>query len=67
MIRFLPLLVICAAAAAQTHTGATDFTAPNLPAQPIGADDLIAVSVYDAPEFTRSVRVGGDGFIHLHT
>ena len=37
----------------------------NLPAQPIGANDLIAVSVYDAPELTRTVRVSTDGFIRL--
>jgi polysaccharide export outer membrane protein len=37
----------------------------NLPAQRIGANDLIAVSVYDAPELTRTVRVGADGFIRL--
>jgi len=37
----------------------------NLPAQPIGANDLIAVSVLDAPELTRTVRVSADGFIRL--
>jgi polysaccharide export outer membrane protein len=37
----------------------------NLPAQKIGPNDLIAVSVYDAPELTRTVRVGGDGLIRL--
>jgi polysaccharide export outer membrane protein len=37
----------------------------NLPAQPIGANDLVAVSVYDAPELTRTVRVSTDGFIRL--
>lgn len=37
----------------------------NLPAQKIGPNDLIAVSVYDAPELTRTVRVGADGFIRL--
>ncbi len=37
----------------------------NLPAQRIGANDLIAVAVYDAPEFTRTVRVGEDGSIRL--
>jgi polysaccharide export outer membrane protein len=38
---------------------------PNLPGQPIGAFDLLAVSVYDAPELTRTVRVGEDGHIAL--
>jgi polysaccharide export outer membrane protein len=37
----------------------------NLPAQPIGADDLIGISVYDTPELTRTVRVSADGFITL--
>lgn len=37
----------------------------NLPAQQLGADDLVAVSVYDAPELTRTVRVESDGAIHL--
>ncbi len=38
---------------------------PNLPVQPIGSNDLIAVSVYGAPELTRTVRVGDDGLIRL--
>src|SRR5580693_4431499 len=37
----------------------------NLPAQPVGANDLIAVSVYDAPELSRTVRISGDGFVRL--
>jgi len=37
----------------------------NLPAQPVGANDLIAVSVYDAPELSRTVRIGADGFFRL--
>jgi len=37
----------------------------NLPAQRIGANDLVAVAVYDAPEFTRTVRVDADGFMRL--
>jgi polysaccharide export outer membrane protein len=40
-------------------------TNANLPAQRIGANDLVAVSVYDAPEFTRTVRVDADGFMRL--
>jgi polysaccharide export outer membrane protein len=43
---------------------ATD-SGPNLPAQPIGANDLIAVSVYGAPELTRTVRVSSEGQIRL--
>jgi polysaccharide export outer membrane protein len=37
----------------------------NLPAQKIGADDLLAISVYDSPELTRTVRVSGEGQIRL--
>ena len=37
----------------------------NLPAQRIGATDLVAISVYDAPELTRTVRVGADGYMRL--
>jgi polysaccharide biosynthesis/export protein len=51
--------------------GQTPASAPqiepagNLPIQRIGADDLLSVSVYDAPEFTRSVRVSPEGAIRL--
>jgi len=37
----------------------------NLPAQRIGPDDLIGLSVYDSPEFTRTIRVGPDGTLRL--
>jgi len=37
----------------------------NLPSQTLGVDDLVAVSVYDAPELTRTARVEADGTIHL--
>ncbi len=38
---------------------------PNLPAQPIGANDLLSLSVYGAPEFSRTVRVSEEGRIRL--
>jgi polysaccharide export outer membrane protein len=37
----------------------------NLPGQKLGPNDLVAVSVYDAPELTRTVRVSGGGTIRL--
>jgi len=51
----------------------TDLTRPkpvpemgaNLPAQAIGPNDLIAVSVYDSPELSRTIRVSADGYIRL--
>jgi polysaccharide biosynthesis/export protein len=42
-----------------------DASRDNLPSQQLGVDDLVAVSVYDAPELTRTVRVEEDGTIHL--
>ena len=37
----------------------------NLPAQPIGVNDLLSIAVYGAPELTRTVRVGEDGLIRM--
>src|SRR5260221_161879 len=37
----------------------------NLPAKSVGPADLLALSVYGAPEFTRTVRVSEDGNIRL--
>jgi len=64
------LLLLAAGAWAQQQPqtdrrAATPDNYANLPAQPLGANDLIAVSVYDAPEFSRTVRVSEDGFIRL--
>jgi polysaccharide biosynthesis/export protein len=67
----LSILLFLAAAVgtlaqAQTPRATTsDAGGANLPAQKIGPNDLIAVSVYDAPELTRTVRVGADGLIRL--
>jgi polysaccharide biosynthesis/export protein len=41
------------------------YSYSNLPTQPIGPDDLLALSVYDSPELTRTVRVDADGNIRL--
>lgn len=62
------VLVLLAAVAAQGQPMRplpVDNGAANLPAQKIGPNDLIAVSVYDAPEFSRTVRVGADGLIRM--
>ena len=37
----------------------------NLPIERIGGDDLVGITVYDAPELTRTVRVGSEGDIRL--
>ena len=60
------LIVAAASALAQVRSAAPgEVPGANLPIQPIGLNDLVAVSVYDAPEFTRTVRVGGDGYLRL--
>ena len=59
------LLSISAAFAQTTQRATLPDVGANLPSQPVGANDLIAVSVYDAPEFTRSVRIGSDGYFAL--
>ena len=55
----------CVLAQAPPRSPTADAGGANLPAQKIGPNDLIAVSVYDAPELTRTVRVGADGLVRL--
>jgi len=58
--------MVCAVAGAQAFPPRMeDAGKDNLPAQQLGADDLIGVSIYDAPEMTRTIRIEGDGTIHL--
>ena len=65
----VPVLLLTVCASAQPPNPNRAISVPeagaNLPAQPVGANDLIAVSVYDAPELSRTVRISGDGFIRL--
>jgi len=53
------------ALAQPVRRAAVPDSAANLPSQPVGANDLIAVSVYDAPELSRTIRVGADGYFAL--
>jgi polysaccharide export outer membrane protein len=62
------LLILWAAALlpAQTQISRMEEVGKdNLPAQILGIDDLVAISVYDAPELTRTVRIESDGTVHL--
>jgi polysaccharide export outer membrane protein len=67
------LATICGAMLiAQTQTRAGNPQGPmaeaggaNLPGARVGPDDLIAVSVYDSPELTRTLRVDPNGFLTL--
>jgi polysaccharide export outer membrane protein len=63
----LLLAVLAGSAAAQNSlaVAASQLPSTNLPAQKIGPNDLIAISIYDAPELTRTVRVSADGRIRL--
>ncbi len=64
-IFLLTIACVCAALAQTTRVQTAEPATANLPAQKIGPNDLVAVSVYDAPELTRSVRVSADGYIRL--
>ncbi|MEO5924914.1 MAG: polysaccharide biosynthesis/export family protein [Bryobacteraceae bacterium] len=65
-MRALLFLLSAIIATAQTRPPVMeDVGKTNLPAQKLGVDDLVAVSVYDAPELTRTVRVEPDGMVHL--
>src|SRR5439155_7222838 len=47
------------------ETSASPLPGQRLPAQKIGGGDLISIEVYNAPEFTRVVRVRPDGAIEM--
>ncbi len=65
-MRALLFLLSALIASAQTRPAVMeDVGKTNLPAQRLGVDDLVAVSVYDAPELTRTVRIEPDGMVHL--
>jgi polysaccharide export outer membrane protein len=58
-------MMVCGLAQAQAPRPAAEPGTANLPIQKIGPNDLIAVSVYDSPELTRTVRVDAEGQLHL--
>jgi polysaccharide export outer membrane protein len=63
-MKLLSFLISVSILAAQSRP-MDDVGKANLPQQSIGANDLIAISVYDAPELTRTIRVDADGSIRL--
>jgi polysaccharide export outer membrane protein len=66
ILRGAPVLFVCLSGfAGHAADQNTELAAPNLPAQKIGADDLLAIAVYDSPELTHTVRVSGEGQIRL--
>jgi len=63
-MRILFLLFLALGFAA-TEAAPMQEPGANLPAQRIGPNDLVALSVYASPELTRTVRVGPDGTMRL--
>jgi len=65
----LLLSLISAVGVTQAQEAQTSSPEPslagNLPAQKIGPNDLLSISVYGAPELTRTVRVSAEGFVRL--
>jgi len=62
----MPAIVLLAIfLAVQSEPQAAAELGANLPAQPIGGEDLLAISVYGSPEFNRTVRVSEAGRIRL--
>jgi len=57
------LISFLLAASQEAQTSAPEHS--NLPAQKIGPNDLLSISVYAAPELTRTVRVSAEGFLRL--
>ncbi len=70
MVRLLVAIALAAVAHPQTRQAVTPEVSTanipaNLPAQKVGPNDLIGVSVYDAAEFSRTIRIGADGMIRF--
>jgi polysaccharide biosynthesis/export protein len=64
MIRTLFLATIAVPFCCLAQAGSAE-PPTNLPAQPLGPNDLISISVYGAPELSRSVRIASDGSLRL--
>lgn len=58
-------VTLCQTPVAPMTAAPAGMTVANLPAHKLGQEDLIGVTVYDAPELTRTVRVAQDGTIRL--
>jgi polysaccharide export outer membrane protein len=65
---FTAFALMCVASARAQEprpSAAVDRSGSNLPAQRIGRNDLLAVSIYDAPELSRTYRVGSNGKLKI--
>ena len=57
VLALLLLTPACSLLAQHFRDSVPELNSPNLPAQKIGPEDLIAVSVYGAPELSRTIRI----------
>ena len=66
MRTFVIMAALCAAAldGERLPAVAPDLNG-NLPARNVGVNDLLAITVYGAPELSRTARVGADGSIKI--
>jgi len=65
VVRLALAALVVATAGAQEGSGLGVAAGGNLPVQKIGAHDLISLTVYGAPELSRSIRVSGEGMLRL--
>ncbi len=59
------LWVAAAALGADEREGLSAGTGANLPVQKLGSHDLLSLSIYGAPELSRSIRISGEGMLRL--
>ncbi len=70
-MKIFAFILLCVATLAQGQTASRGVVAPpsspdaTLPAQKIGPNDLLWISVADCPELTRNFRVSSDGKLAL--
>jgi polysaccharide biosynthesis/export protein len=65
MKRLVLIFMLSITAGAQERPSMVEVGKDNLPSQQLGPDDLVAVSVYDSPELTRTLRLETDGTVRL--
>jgi polysaccharide biosynthesis/export protein len=61
----LSVVVFVSTVIAQPARRIAPESGSNLPSQPVGPNDLIAVSIYDSPELSRTIRIAADGSFSL--
>ena len=66
LLAALFIMALAAAPPQSSPAGAPpEIGGANLPALPVGPQDLIAVSVYGSPELSRTLRVSDDGHVRM--